>query len=70
MDEKITVLLQERLRAECSAAPRQTESVWHSARDGPIARILQGGEKSPWPLGGLFRRLEKRERKGMEEGCH
>jgi hypothetical protein len=42
-------------------ALRQTKSksVWHSARTDPIARILKGGEKSPWPFGGLFPRLEK-----------
>lgn len=59
---------EEKQRAESRAAPRQTKSVWHAARNGPIARILLGGEKGPWPFGGLFRRLEKRERRGMEAG--
>jgi len=43
-------------RAQC-----QTKSVCHSARDGPIARILLGGEKVPEPIGGLFLRPRKRE---------
>ena len=47
-------------------ALRQTKSVWHSARNGPIAHILLGGEKVPWPIGGLFRRPEKRERREVE----
>jgi hypothetical protein len=50
---------------------RQTKSVWHSARDGPIARILLSGEKVPWPIGGLFRRSEKTgEERGGKAGCH
>jgi len=48
-------------------AQRQTKSVWHSVRTGPIARILHGGEKAPGPIGGLFRRLIKTgERRGVE----
>jgi hypothetical protein len=43
----------------------QTKSVWHSVRNGPIARILLGAEKAPCFSGGLFLRLdEKREGRG------
>jgi len=35
-------------------AQRQTKGVWHRARNGPIARIFQGGEKAPYPLWGAF----------------
>jgi hypothetical protein len=64
----IGIVLEERLRAGSRAALRQTKSksVWHSARNGSIAHILQGGEKAPWLFGGLFRRLKKRERREVE----
>jgi len=57
----IGIVLEGRLRAGSRAALRQTKSksVWHSARNGSIAHILQGGEKSPVSYGGLFRRPEK-----------
>lgn len=49
----------------------QTKSVWHTARNGPIAHILLGGEKVPWPIGGLFRRPEKAgEERGGRAGYH
>ena len=51
-------------------AQRQTKSVWHSARNGPIACIFNGAEKPPVPIGGFFRRrIEKREERG-QAGCH
>ena len=48
-----------RLQAEGRAAVCQTKSVCHTARNGPIACILLGGEKVPWLIGGLFHRPEK-----------
>jgi hypothetical protein len=69
----IGIVLEERLRAGSRAALRQTKSksVWHSARNGSIAHILQGGEKAPWPFGGLFRRLKKAgEERGGRAGYH
>ena len=35
-------------------AQRQTKSVWHSARNGPIACILHGAEKAPGSIWGAF----------------
>jgi hypothetical protein len=43
--------------------------------DGPIVRILLGGEKVPWPIGGLFRRHiktggERVGRRGITKAKH
>ncbi len=49
-------------------AQRQTKSVWHSARNGPIAHILLRAEKPPVLYGGLFRRLTKSARREVAGG--
>jgi hypothetical protein len=61
MDKRIVDCAVRQVAGWLPRALRQTKckSVWHSTRNSPIARILIGGEKSPWPFGGLFRRLEK-----------
>ncbi len=60
-----------RLQAGGRAVVRQTKSVWHTTRNSPIARILQGGEKVPGLFGGLFRRPKKAgEERGGRAGYH
>ena len=43
---------------------RQTKSVWHSDRNGPMACILNGVEKAPESIGGLFRHLTEKRGRG------